>query len=58
MGANYVNDKSLADEIKFYQNTKGGVPSPFDLFLLSRGLKTLHIRMEGIQKMLKELSNF
>jgi len=58
MGAIVVNDKSLADEIKFYQNTKGGVPSPFDLFLLSRGLKTLHIRMERHTENAKKIAEF
>ncbi|MEO0203359.1 MAG: aminotransferase class I/II-fold pyridoxal phosphate-dependent enzyme [candidate division WOR-3 bacterium] len=58
MGAIVLNDKNLADEIKFLQNSKGGVPSPFDLFLLSRGLKTLHIRMEKHTKNAKEIYNF
>ncbi|MEO0143398.1 MAG: PLP-dependent aspartate aminotransferase family protein [candidate division WOR-3 bacterium] len=58
MGAIILNDKSLAEEIKFYQNSKGGVPSPFDLFLLSRGLKTLHIRMEKHTENAKKIFEF
>ena len=39
------NDK-LYEELKFMQNAVGGVPAPFDCFLVMRGLKTLHVRME------------
>ncbi len=31
--------------IRFYQNAAGGVPGPFDCFLVHRGLKTLDVRM-------------
>jgi cysteine synthase len=34
---------------RFYQNAAGGVPSPFDCFLVQRGLKTLAVRMERHQ---------
>jgi cystathionine beta-lyase/cystathionine gamma-synthase len=34
-----------AEDIKFYQNAAGGVPSPFDSWLILRGLKTLALRM-------------
>jgi len=36
----------LYQQIKFMQNAVGGVPGPFDCFLVMRGLKTLHVRME------------
>ena len=36
----------LAERIFFLQNAVGGVPSPMDSFLVMRGLKTLHVRME------------
>lgn len=39
------NDK-LYEEIKFIQNAVGAVPSPWDCFLVMRGLKTLHVRMD------------
>ncbi|HEY3837485.1 MAG TPA: PLP-dependent aspartate aminotransferase family protein [Bryobacteraceae bacterium] len=35
----------LADKLAFLQNAAGAVPSPFDSFLVLRGLKTLHLRM-------------
>jgi cystathionine gamma-lyase len=39
-------DKSIAEKIGFLQNAVGSVPSPFDSFLVTRGLKTLAVRME------------
>lgn len=41
-----VNDKSLAEKIKFIQNATGGVPGPFDCFLLIRGIRTLGVRLD------------
>ena len=37
---------SLVQRLRFYQNSLGGVPSPFDCYLAHRGMKTLHLRME------------
>jgi cystathionine gamma-lyase len=45
-GALITSDEALAQRIKFLQNAVGGVPSPFDCFLLLRSTKTLHVRME------------
>jgi cystathionine gamma-lyase len=39
-------NEQLAQKIKFVQNATGAVLSPFDSFLLMRGLKTLQLRME------------
>lgn len=41
-----TNSESLYNNIKFMQNAVGGVPAPMDCFLVMRGLKTLHVRME------------
>ncbi|MBU3141937.1 PLP-dependent aspartate aminotransferase family protein [Clostridium sp. CF012] len=41
-----VNNKELAEKIGFIQNSTGGVLSPFDSFLLIRGIKTLALRMD------------
>jgi cystathionine gamma-lyase len=41
-----VNDRELYDRLKFLQNAIGAVPGPQDCFLVMRGLKTLHVRME------------
>ncbi len=46
MGALVVNDDTLAERLAFIQNSCGGTPGPQDCFLVLRGLKTLHIRME------------
>jgi len=46
MGALVVNDDDLNDRLAFIQNTCGAVPGPQDCFLVLRGIKTLHLRME------------
>lgn len=48
-GAIMLNDKELYERIKFNQNALGAVPSPFDCYLVLRGLKTLSLRMERHQ---------
>lgn len=45
-GCVITNDKIIADQLYFLQNAAGAVPGPQDCFLLLRGLKTLHIRMQ------------
>jgi cystathionine gamma-lyase len=45
-GAVMLSNEDLYRKIKFNQNALGGVPSPFDCFLVLRGIKTLAIRME------------
>jgi cystathionine beta-lyase len=45
-----VTDKELGRKLKFFQNAFGAVLSPFDCFLLSRGIKTLKIRLEASQR--------
>lgn len=46
MGALVVNDEKLYQELAFIQNSCGAVPGPQDAFLVLRGIKTLHLRME------------
>ena len=46
MGAIVGNDESLLERLSFYQNACGAVPGPQDCFLVLRGIKTLHLRME------------
>ena len=48
-GAIMLNDKELYEKIKFNQNALGAVPSPFDCYLVLRGLKTLSLRMDRHQ---------
>lgn len=46
MGALVVNDDSLYQELAFIANSCGAVPGPQDSFLVLRGIKTLHLRMQ------------
>jgi cystathionine beta-lyase/cystathionine gamma-synthase len=45
-GAIVVNDPKLAEQIYFNQYAIGGQLNPFEAWLLLRGIKTLHVRME------------
>ena len=46
VGGAVIGRNDLLEPIKFYQNAAGGVPGPFDCYLLLRGLKTLAVRMD------------
>jgi cystathionine beta-lyase/cystathionine gamma-synthase len=46
MGALIVNDDDLHERLAFIQNSCGAIPGPQDCFLVLRGIKTLHLRME------------
>ena len=46
VGGAVIGGKDLLQPIAFYQNAAGGVPGPFDSWLVLRGLKTLAVRME------------
>ena len=46
MGALICNDEKLFEQLAFIQNSCGGVPGPQDCFLVLRGIKTLHVRMQ------------
>lgn len=45
-GAVVVNEDVLAEQLHFIQNSSGAVPGPQDCWLVLRGLKTLHVRMQ------------
>lgn len=45
-GAVVTNDDALAERLHFVQKAVGAVPSPFDCYLVLRGLKTLAVRMD------------
>ncbi|RYY97799.1 MAG: cystathionine gamma-synthase [Chitinophagaceae bacterium] len=45
-GALMMNDQKLRDELYFIQKSCGAVPGPQDCFLVLRGIKTLHVRMQ------------
>ena len=46
LGALIVKDKELADKLYFIQNSSGAVCGPMDSYLVLRGIKTLHLRMQ------------
>jgi len=46
VGALVVKDKELADKLYFIQNASGAICGPMDSFLVLRGIKTLHVRMQ------------
>jgi cystathionine beta-lyase len=46
MGALVCNDEAIAKEIYRIQNSSGAVTGPMDSFLVLRGIKTLHVRMQ------------
>ena len=46
LGALVVRDASLAERLSFIQNASGAVCGPLDAFLVLRGIKTLHVRMQ------------
>ncbi len=46
MGALVMNDEKLYQDLTFIMNSCGAVPGPQDSFLVLRGIKTLHLRME------------
>ncbi len=46
VGVAATSDPSVAERLRFVQNAMGAVPGPLDCFLVLRGLRTLHLRME------------
>lgn len=46
MGALVMNDDKLYEQLAFIHNSCGATPGPMDSFLVLRGIKTLHLRME------------
>jgi cystathionine beta-lyase len=41
-----LNDEAIAEQLKYIQNTSGGVLAPFDSWLTIRGIRTLYLRMQ------------
>jgi len=57
-GVAVMNSEELYKKMKFLQNAIGGIPSPFDSFMVLRGAKTLHIRMREHEKNAKVIAKF
>jgi len=49
-GVAITNNEQVYTKLKFLQNGIGAVPSPFDCFMVMRGIKTLHLRMQQHEK--------
>lgn len=58
MGALVCNDDVLAKDMYRIQNSSGAVCGPMDSFLVLRGIKTLHLRMEAHCKNGKKIAHF
>ncbi|UII21057.1 cystathionine gamma-synthase [Fulvivirga ligni] len=58
MGALVVNDDKLNQDLSFIQNSCGATPGPQDSFLVLRGIKTLHIRMQRHCENGKQVAEF
>ncbi len=58
MGALVVNDEKLQQDLAFIANSCGAVPGPQDSFLVLRGIKTLHLRMERHCLNGKKIANY
>ena len=58
MGALCLNDTALYDKLAFIHNSCGATPGPMDSFLVLRGLKTLHVRMQAHCKNGEAIAHF
>lgn len=58
MGCVVTKNAEQEAELRFLQNSCGGVPGPNDCFLVLRGIKTLHIRMQRHAENGKAVANF
>jgi len=58
MGAACTNDDKLYEQLAFILNSSGANPGPMDSFLVLRGLKTLHVRMDRHCENGKKIAEF
>ena len=57
-GALVMNDADLRERLYFIQKSCGAVPGPMDCFLVMRGIKTLHVRMQRHCENGRTIANF
>ncbi|WP_428267056.1 cystathionine gamma-synthase [Haliangium sp.] len=57
-GAVVTSDDDLHERLAFLQNAVGAVPSPMDSFLVLRGIKTLHVRMDRHERNARALAEW
>lgn len=58
LGVAVTSDDATAERLRFLQNAMGGVPGPLDCFLVLRGLRTLHVRVERHQANARAIVEF
>ena len=57
-GAVVTTEQALHDAVKFVQNAVGAVPGPLDAFLVHRGIRTLHVRMQAHTENARAVARF
>ena len=57
-GALVLNNEEAYESMKFYENAAGNVPSPFDAWLVLRGIKTLAVRMRQHDENARAVAKF
>jgi cystathionine beta-lyase/cystathionine gamma-synthase len=58
LGLAVTSDETIAERLRFLQNAMGAVPGPLDCFLVLRGLRTLHLRVERHQANARAVCEF
>jgi cystathionine beta-lyase/cystathionine gamma-synthase len=58
LGAVVANTEALTERLKFIQNASGAIPGPQDCFLILRGIKTLHLRVQRACENARAIANF
>lgn len=57
-GAVVVKSQAVADKLHYFQNAAGAIPGPQDCFLVLRGIKTLHIRVQRACENARKIADF
>ncbi|MBI4410693.1 MAG: cystathionine gamma-synthase [Gemmatimonadetes bacterium] len=57
-GVVVTNDEQVATDLRFLQKSTGAIPGPWDCWLILRGTKTLHLRMEAHNRSGQRIAEF
>ena len=57
-GAIATSNKDIIEHLRFQIKTTGGVPGPMDCYLVLRGIKTLHVRMDRAVQNARKIANY
>lgn len=57
-GCVMTSNEEVANKLRFIQNAAGAIPGPMDCFLILRGIKTLHIRVQRACENATQVANF